>query len=306
MSQTEREPKGGLDVMALDWNGTNCSAPLPNMNDIPGTSAAVNNVNEQRGYFDTVGDLWYTDDTTIKWATAKPQPVVMAELVVQTLGPEAPTLELEELMQAQVVWTLEPVAMEEWVAWMGPEGTDAGTGGTDAGTGGMDAGTGGDGGMGGMDAGTGGADAGTGGTDAGTGGTDAGTGGDGGAGGMDAGPKGTPLKGAPARRKLQIESCTDAEIHAKLSGPTTFTIGTKTFTVLNVLPNTTGGFTFKMPKFSRFDDGVETEIDQNEPDPTKSGGGPIWGNYRIGRNKSEELPISIGPQPEQEQKDRST
>ncbi|MFO0780951.1 MAG: hypothetical protein U0519_03655 [Candidatus Gracilibacteria bacterium] len=69
-------------------------------------------------------------------------------------------------------------------------------------------------------------------------------------------------------RQYSVKSCARIPKGKGNFGPATYTIGSKTFTIKNVVPKTTGKFTFTWPKFSQFDPGVE-KSQENEPDPSK-------------------------------------
>ena len=113
-----------------------------------------------------------------------------------------------------------------------------------------------------------------------SGGADAGT--DGGAGmegGSDAGPDGsTGDGGSPINcpivqvtqkpENFQTSSCDNNGLSAKLLGPTTYSIGKKTWTITNIVPNTPGGFNYTVAgSYAYFDPGVEKKFQENETDP---------------------------------------
>ncbi|MBU1953659.1 MYXO-CTERM sorting domain-containing protein [Patescibacteria group bacterium] len=68
---------------------------------------------------------------------------------------------------------------------------------------------------------------------------------------------------------IEIDSCDDAEVSGHLLGPSVFVIGSKTFTINDVVPNTPGGFSFTMPNQSQFDNGIAKNVKEDEADPKK-------------------------------------
>jgi MYXO-CTERM domain-containing protein len=68
---------------------------------------------------------------------------------------------------------------------------------------------------------------------------------------------------------FQVETCTSTEVHARILGPTTFTVDGKTFTVEGVVPNAPNDFSYTMPQFPVFGNGVELTAEQHETDPSK-------------------------------------
>ena len=70
-------------------------------------------------------------------------------------------------------------------------------------------------------------------------------------------------------QNITIDSCDDAQVSGHLIGPTTFTVGSKVFTINSVVPNTMGGFTYTMPNQVKFDNGVSKTVLEAELDPKK-------------------------------------
>ena len=295
MTKGQAGNQGGYDMYGFDWNGgTKTASNITNLNVIAGSYGSFNTATDQGpARVDTsVGDLFYVDNSDIYWA--KKTSCGSPDGGTDGGGGEGGT-SMDGGTDGGVDSGSDAGSMDGGV----DSGTDSGAGGSDAGAdSGMDAGTdsgsggsdagadggsGGDSGMGGSDGGTG-SDGGAGmdaGTDSGMGGMDAGT--DSGTAGSDAGTAGSDSgtdAGMPAMdckliniinnpEDIKINNCNDNFVDLKLLGQSTFSIGNATFIITNVLPNTSGEFTFTNPKYATFASGIEKEIQENETDPNK-------------------------------------